>query len=71
MISVRQHRVSKAEEIRYMLPDVGTLHTDGQDLRVQLLKAWIIFLQLDELRPAGASSSGPIEQQDDILVTLV
>ncbi len=71
MISIREHWVLKAEEVRYVLSEVGTLHTDGQDLRVQLLKPLVILLQLAELRPAGASATGPIEQQDDILLALV
>ena len=54
-----------------MLSYRGVLYTDGQDLCVQLFKLWVIFLQLAELRPAGASTPSSVEHQGYILLTLV
>ncbi len=61
MVRIRKHRVLKVKQIRDVLRNLEGLYADGQDLAVQFLEAWIISLQLTELRPARASATCSVE----------
>jgi hypothetical protein len=71
VLDVREYWILDLQQLGDVTPDGGILHADGQYLSIDFLKPRIVFLQLPELRPAGASTAGSVEQQNNVLLASI